>query len=52
MPVEALTPILNVSDLEQSFEWFARLGWKKGLEGHDRRDLDELVSRVARRRPP
>lgn len=27
-----LTPILNVSDIEQSFAWFARLGWTKGFE--------------------
>ena len=24
-----ITPILNVSDIEQSFDWFARLGLKK-----------------------
>lgn len=24
-----ITPILNVSDMEQSFEWFDRLGWRK-----------------------
>lgn len=24
-----ITPILNVSDLAQSFDWFARLGWRK-----------------------
>jgi len=24
-----LTPILNVSDLEASFAWFERLGWKR-----------------------
>ncbi len=27
--VEALTPILNVSDLEASFVWFDKLGWEK-----------------------
>jgi hypothetical protein len=26
-----VTPILNVSDLQASFEWFAKLGWEKGL---------------------
>ena len=25
----AITPILNVSNLEQSFIWFEKLGWKK-----------------------
>jgi catechol 2,3-dioxygenase-like lactoylglutathione lyase family enzyme len=29
MNVEGLTPILNVSDLAQSFAWFERLGWRK-----------------------
>lgn len=29
MKVEAVTPILNVSDLEASFAWFAKLGWEK-----------------------
>jgi hypothetical protein len=27
-----LTPILNVSDILQSFAWFRKLGWTKGLE--------------------
>lgn len=30
MLAHALTPILNVSDIEQSFLWFEKLGWKKG----------------------
>jgi catechol 2,3-dioxygenase-like lactoylglutathione lyase family enzyme len=29
MFAHALTPILNVSDMERSFDWFARLGWIK-----------------------
>lgn len=29
MDAKQITPILNVSDLTQSFDWFARLGWKK-----------------------
>ena len=29
MLCQALTPILNVSDIDQSFDWFERLGWKK-----------------------
>lgn len=28
MKLTGLTPILNVSDVEQSLEWFAALGWK------------------------
>jgi len=27
-----LTPILNVSDIQQSFAWFEKLGWQKGWE--------------------
>ena len=29
MIAHGLTPILNVSDIAESFEWFARLGWVK-----------------------
>ena len=32
MVVKALNPILNVSDIQASFAWFERLGWKKGWE--------------------
>lgn len=32
MVAKALTPILNVSDLEQSFQWFEKLGWKRGWD--------------------
>lgn len=32
MHVRYLTPILNVSDLRQSFAWFEKLGWKKGWD--------------------
>ncbi len=32
MHVESLTPILNVSDIGQSFAWFKKLGWKKGFD--------------------
>lgn len=32
MITHALTPILNVSDITESFAWFERLGWKKGWE--------------------
>lgn len=27
-----LTPILNVSDLQQSFRWFGKLGWTKAWD--------------------
>lgn len=29
MDVHALTPILNVSSLQESFACFAKLGWEK-----------------------
>ena len=29
MQAKAITPILNVSNLELSFEWFEKLGWEK-----------------------
>jgi len=29
MEAKGLTPILNVSDMQQSFAWFETLGWKK-----------------------
>lgn len=29
MEALGLTPILNVSNMQQSFEWFEKLGWKK-----------------------
>ena len=32
MNAKRLTPILNVSDIQQSFAWFEKLGWKKGWD--------------------
>ena len=32
MHAHRLTPILNVSDIQQSFAWFEKLGWKKGWD--------------------
>ena len=29
MFVHSVTPILNVSDMDASFAWFAKLGWKE-----------------------
>ena len=31
MPVQALTPILNVSNIAESFAWFELLGWHRGF---------------------
>src|ERR1051325_7153309 len=35
MVAKGLTPILNVSNIRQSFEWFEKLGWKKGWDWGD-----------------
>lgn len=32
MRAHRLTPILNVSNIQESFEWFEKLGWRKGWE--------------------
>jgi catechol 2,3-dioxygenase-like lactoylglutathione lyase family enzyme len=32
MKAKALTPILNVSNIQDSFAWFEKLGWKKGWD--------------------
>ena len=32
MLAHAVTPILNVSDMQQSFDWFAKLGWEKSWD--------------------
>ena len=31
MKVQGLTPILNVANLDESFAWFEKLGWKKAI---------------------
>ncbi len=31
MPIQSITPILNVSDIGQSFVWFESLGWQRGF---------------------
>lgn len=32
MRAKRLTPILNVSDMEQSFAWFEKLGWERAWD--------------------
>jgi predicted lactoylglutathione lyase len=32
MEAKGLTPILNVSNIEESFAWFEKLGWKKAWD--------------------
>lgn len=31
MPVQGVTPILNVSNIVESMAWFERLGWRRGF---------------------
>jgi len=35
MKVKRLTPILNVSNIVESFAWFEKLGWQKGWDWGD-----------------
>ena len=35
MLAHRLTPILNVSNIQESFAWFEKLGWKKGWDWGD-----------------
>ena len=35
MEAKGITPILNVSDIEQSFEWFGKLGWSRNWDWGD-----------------
>ncbi len=44
MLAKGLTPILNVSDIQESFAWFAKLGWTKSLEWGDPPDFGSVRS--------
>ena len=35
MLIHRITPILNVSDIGQSFAWFEELGWRRGFSWND-----------------
>jgi len=35
MNIQGLTPILNVSNIGESFAWFEKLGWQKGWDWGD-----------------
>jgi catechol 2,3-dioxygenase-like lactoylglutathione lyase family enzyme len=35
MPVQNVTPILNVSDVEASVAWFRKVGWREGFLWRD-----------------
>ncbi len=42
-PVKGLSPILNVSSVPQSIEWFERLGWRRGFTWKDGGEIAELA---------
>ena len=42
MKVKAVTPILNVTSLADSFAWFERLGWEKRWEHGDPPDFGSV----------
>ena len=44
MQAKRLTPILNVSNIEESFEWFEKLGWKKAWDWGDPPDFGGVCS--------
>jgi catechol 2,3-dioxygenase-like lactoylglutathione lyase family enzyme len=46
MLAKGLTPILNVSDIQQSFEWFEKLGWKKSWDWGDPPNFGAVCSGV------
>ena len=39
MKLEGLTPILNVSNIAESFAWFAKLGWTRQWDWHGPDDI-------------
>src|SRR6266487_3018627 len=44
MIVHDVTPILNVSNLQESFAWFEQLGWKKHWEHGDPPNFGAVIS--------
>jgi catechol 2,3-dioxygenase-like lactoylglutathione lyase family enzyme len=44
MLAKGLTPILNVSNIAESFAWFEKLGWKKSWDWGDPPDFGGVVS--------
>lgn len=44
MQVNALTPILNVSDIVASFAWFEAIGWKKQWDWGDPPTFGSIVN--------
>src|SRR5215831_9343170 len=50
MRVLGLTPILNVSNIRESFAWFEKLGWKKGWDWGDSPCFGGVLERFRTRR--
>ena len=44
MIAKGITPILNVSNLQDSFAWFEKLGWAKAWEWGDPPDFGSVCS--------
>lgn len=44
MLARRLTPILNVSNIEESFAWFEKLGWKKAWDWGNPPDFGAVCS--------
>ncbi len=44
MLAKGLTPILNVSNLQESFAWFEKLGWQKSWDWGDPADFGGVCS--------
>lgn len=44
MLAKRVTPILNVSNIKESFEWFEKLGWKKAWDWGDPPDFGSVCS--------
>ena len=44
MDVHGLTPILNVSNIQESFAWFEKLGWRKDWDWGDPPHFGGVVS--------
>ena len=47
MKVERLIPILNVSNIEESFAWFEKMGWQKGWDWGDPPDFGGVCNGTA-----
>jgi len=49
MIAKRLTPILNVSDIQESFAWFEELGWQKGWDWGSPPHLRRLLAQATAR---